>query len=242
MDNKDSLKIYLLSFFLILFIISTLILGFIVYKSYNSKTDNKDFIALFQDTITNFDNTNNDNLNNTNSNDSNITTNSSADSSTNSTQENITNSDVEKIAKNTYETAYNLLHDESSGVITAGEYNINGEQKFGYKVDISKLESVFSKKVIYEMKSQLLEVNGEFYDFSTTPSFYENLDLSTIFGSTDQSIRPLTVKYYTDDLIIAEGQLISTVEDDIIFGHLDEYPLYIIFVKDNDNWLIDLYE
>lgn len=238
MDNKDSLKIYLLSFFLILFILFTLILSYIIYRLYNEKTDNKYMIASLQNKITNFSNINNDNSNNTNSVNIDSTTNSLAESN----QENITKSEAEKIAKDTYEKTYNFFHDESLGVMTAGEYNINGEEKFGYKVDISKLESVFSKKVIYEIKSQLLEVNGEYYDLSTAPSFYEKLDLSTIFGSTDQSIRPLIVKNYTNNLIIAEGQLTSESEDDIIFGHFDEYPLYIIFVRDGDNWLIDLYE
>ena len=236
MDTKDSLKIYLLSFFLILFILSTLILSFIIYRLYNEKTNNKYMIASLQNKITSFNNTNNDSSNNTNS------TNYLSNSLTASTQENITKSDAEKIAKDAYERAYNLFHDESLGVMVAGEYNINGEKKLGYKIDIPKLESVFSKKVIYEIKSQLLEVNGEYYDLSTTSSFYEKLDLSTIFGSTDQGIRPLIVKNYTNDLIIAEGQLTSESEDDIIFGHLDEYPLYIILVRNGDNWLIDLYE
>lgn len=227
MNNNTSFKLYLISFFLILFIISTIILVFLLYNSNKEKNNNINLSYQNQPSEINTLKSN---------------TNQNTNMITESNNAIIKKSDAEKIAKSTYKTAYNILHDESSKAIIAGEYSINGENKFGYKIDFSKLETIFSKKLIEKMKSQLIEINEEYYDFSSAPSFYEKLDLSSIFGSTDQSIRPIKVIIYTDNLIVAEGQLSSDENDDIIDGQLDNYPLYIIFVKSNNKWLIDLYE
>ena len=240
LDNNGSIKTYLLSFFLVLFIIITIILSFIVYRLYNKNLQsfqqlNVANLPSSQENISLYNTTSNSHSYNVSNSINNSFLNSTSSQSDN------TNFDAEQIANDTYKKAYNLFHNDTN-IITEGIYDINGEKKSGYKINISKLETIFSEKLIYELKSQLIEINGEYYDFSTSPNFYEKLDLYSIFGSTDQGFRNLTVKTYTDNLIIAQGQLSSDMEDDIIYGHLDKYPLYIIFTKENDNWLIDLYE
>jgi uncharacterized membrane protein len=60
---------------------------------------------------------------------------------------------------------------------------------------------------------------------------------SGLFGRTDGGIRQLSIVSSSDDVIIANGQLQSSDTTD---G--DAYPLYIIFVKENDSYKIDMFE
>ncbi len=61
-----------------------------------------------------------------------------------------------------------------------------------------------------------------------------------IFGLTDQGKRPLTIVSYTEDIVIATGQLVKGSED--VMYDADNYPLYIVFKKENNSWKIDLFE
>lgn len=61
-----------------------------------------------------------------------------------------------------------------------------------------------------------------------------------IFGLTDQGRRPLTIVSYTEDTVIATGQLVKGSEQ--VMYDEDNYPLYIVFKKENNSWKIDLFE
>lgn len=157
---------------------------------------------------------------------------------TSSEEKTITKDEALEKATETYTKAYNMFHSED--VVIPGEYNVTGESKLGYKINIKELENVFSERAIKIIKEKLIENNGEYYDIKTdenTATFFETTDVTSIFSAADSGIRKLSIIEYTDNYIMAnekfEGNEHSDAED---VGH------NIGFIKENGKWLIDIYE
>ena len=234
---KKSSKVILV--ILVIIIISLVCLGGWFLVSSLNKSNEKINELENKITISNEDdnksesikNENEDNeINNLNSVNNTTTTNNKSNNT------NMTKEEALKIATNVYTNAYQQMFNKE---FVYGDYDIDGKKVFAAKADFNIISKYFSSKIVESFKSHLKEVNGEYYDVKEENSagFAETLDLSTIFGGTDQGIRTLTIKNYSDNMIVATGQLVNNTE-----GDNDRYPLYIIFVKEGDNWLIDLYE
>lgn len=66
------------------------------------------------------------------------------------------------------------------------------------------------------------------------------MSIYSILSSMDQGKRPLTIVSYTDDTVIVKGQLVKGNPNTMYDA--DEYPLYIIFKKENNTYKIDMFE
>lgn len=248
MEEKKTIKISISTLLLIITIIVICIMGYFIYKTNSDKTllsqnnsnlnneisslkveieNEKDKIKTISNAI------NSSNNSNTNT----ELTGTTQVATTNTQHPELTESEALIVATNTYKSAYNMLY--SDQVMISGNYNINGEKKYGYKVNINELERAFSKRAIELIKKQLKQYNGEYYDIEeeNKTTFFETIDPGSIFSGTDAENRDLTVVDYTDKYIIATGKLLS---GENTYG--DKVPLYIIFVKENGKWLIEIYE
>lgn len=114
---------------------------------------------------------------------------------------------------NVYKNAYNYIN--------SGDLDITSDLS-----NNSELKTYFTDKAMNYISKNNSATNVVF--------FYG------ILGSTDQGIRPLTIVSYTDDTIIATGQLIEGASETLYDA--DKYPLYIIFKKEANSWKIDLFE
>lgn len=105
-------------------------------------------------------------------------------------------------------------------------YNVINSHEEYTKYDENELSPYFTKKSLNIIEKMVTNSSN------TNPAFFSGL-----FGRTNQSIRPLTILYATDDTVFATGQTIDNSQ-----GDKDEYPLYIVFKNDNGTWKIDLFE
>lgn len=139
-----------------------------------------------------------------------------------SVEETFKESDALKIANDSYRSAYNYVNNSLF---------INNESlEYGcMQVNVDNLNNYFTDKVVNDFKNSLETNELIYYDCGT---LYNTLDLASIFGVTDQGIRELTIVSYKENIIIANGKLNNEYEKD----------RYIVFVKENDKWLIDMYE
>ncbi len=146
-----------------------------------------------------------------------------------------------KIVSNIYEKAYHALNGsgEADTINTLEETTINGDVY--YKMNIDVIKPYFSNRAFQIIKSNFIEKDGSYYDIyndGNKHSYLEDLTLSrTIFGGTDQGLRPLTIVSISENVIYATGQLTPPRETDT-----DAYPLSITFIKENGNWVIDSFE
>lgn len=240
METKESIKISLSTFILIIAVIVIVIMGYFIYKISKEKTllDKENSNLESEISSLKIDTNNIKNTSETISNTvvaSNSTNNALSSTTTNTS---LTEAEALKIATNTYEKAYKMFRSRQFTI--DGNYNVNGKQQSCYKVNISELEKVFSKRAIEKIKGSLWKDNGEYYDIAgenNNNKFFDSIDVATIFSNVDSGIRPLSIIEYNDKYIIANGKLES---GEHTTG--DEFPLYIIFTKENGNWLIDLYE
>lgn len=239
MEEKKVLKISLSTFFLIVAIITIAIMTYLMYKSYNENTSLNEQVVSLQGKVSNLQKDLTENAEGTTINTTTIQSskpnNTTTGSSTSTSDDAISEEEALKTATNVYETAYKIFSSEEFR--NSENFSFEGKQTQGYKINIDKLENVFSKRAIANIKNRLYELNGNYYDSDDITGFLTEIDVSSIFGTTDAGIRPLSIVNSNDTSITATGKLEEGEHTD---G--DEFPLYIIFVKENGNWVIDLYE
>ena len=145
----------------------------------------------------------------TSSNESSVAENSKGDN----TISKVTGQDEKKMLEDitkVYEDAFNYIN--------SGNLDISSDLS-----NVTDLKNYFTDKA---------------FDYISRNNNANNMIFFTgIFGITDQGIRPLQILSYTDDTIIATGQLIENP-----LGDSDTYPLYIIFKKQENSYKIDLFE
>ncbi len=146
-----------------------------------------------------------------------------------------------QIVQDLYSNAYQSINSNWESIWEDNNYTINGKQY--YKVNLTELSKYFSSKIMEKIKLNLIFYNNEYYDLKSKVDdndeipFHESLSVyQNLFGSTDQKMRQLTLKSFNDDIIVAEGQS-KNVEN----GDSDQYPLYLILIKENNNWVIDYF-
>lgn len=108
------------------------------------------------------------------------------------------------------------------------------------KFDSSKVQSFFTKRLLYQIERRFQSSDiGEWNTFI-------NSMVPTIFGATDQTMRPLSIIDYSDELIIAEGKVTidcSTCPPGLFCScPNDKYAHVITFRKENGTWLIDYFD
>ena len=139
------------------------------------------------------------------------------------------------IASDIYKKAYEALN---GNINTMEEITIDGN--IYYRMDLELIKPYFSTKAMTKFKENFVEKDGKYYDIYNDGgkhSYLEDLIVhKTIFGGTDQGLRPLTIVHISQDTIYASGQLIEG------YYETDIAPLSIIFIKENGNWVIDSFE
>ena len=148
-----------------------------------------------------------------------------------------------QMVSDVYKKAFEAINgtDDSDGMDTHKEKTFSGDVY--YEMNIDAIKPYFSNRALSWIKYNLLEDGGKYYDIyndgeGNKESYYEHLTVDEkMFGSTDKGLRPLTIVSVSENVIYATGQLVENGELDT-----DPYPLGIVFVKENDNWVIDLFE
>ena len=181
----------------------------------------------------------NDVITSTNTTNSNSQSNSDDDiTSTTNINFSLEESEALQIATDAYKKAYNLFSSEEFRGL--GNYNIvvnNVELQSSNKINISLLNNVFSDNAIKNITNSLVEYNGEYYDASS--DFLTSIEVSTIFRTQAGDVKPLSLKVFNDECIVATGQIQNSNDEYIM---TDDFPYYIVFVKENGKWLIDYYQ
>lgn len=229
MNEKKEIKISLSAIIIIIAVILICIMGACLYKLNDEKITEEEKNEGLNNEIAA--------LKNETSKES-TTNETSSEEKTETEEKTITKDEALEKATETYTKAYNMFHSED--VVIPGEYNVTGESKLGYKINIKELENVFSERAIKIIKEKLIENNGEYYDIKTdenTATFFETTDVTSIFSAVDSGIRKLSIIEYTDNYIMANGKFEGNEHSDA-----EDVGHNIGFIKENGKWLIDIYE
>lgn len=229
MNEKKEIKISLSAIIIIIAVILICIMGVFLYKLNDEKITEEEKNEGLNNEIAA--------LKNETSKES-TTNETSSEEKTETEEKTITKDEALEKATETYTKAYNMFHSED--VVIPGEYNVTGESKLGYKINIKELENVFSERAIKIIKEKLIENNGEYYDIKTdenTATFFETTDVTSIFSAVDSGIRKLSIIEYTDNYIMANGKFEGNEHSDA-----EDVGHNIGFIKENGKWLIDIYE
>ena len=229
MNEKKEIKISLSAIIIIIAVILICIMGVFLYKLNDEKITEEEKNEGLNNEIAA--------LKNETSKES-TTNETSSEEKTETEEKTITKDEALEKATETYTKAYNMFHSED--VVIPGEYNVTGESKLGYKINIKELENVFSERAIKIIKEKLIENNGEYYDIKTdenTATFFETTDVTSIFSAVDSGIRKLSIIEYTDNYIMANGKFDGNEHSDA-----EDVGHNIGFIKENGKWLIDIYE
>lgn len=117
-----------------------------------------------------------------------------------------------------YENAYKKMYD---GILTS-----EGDS---YKINEQEATPYFTKRGIDYLK----ETDSDF------------IEVSSIFSSTDASVRPLTILTYSNDTVLVSGiikdhKILKNGKVEVGEGADDEeYPHYMVFKLENNTWKID---
>ncbi len=112
-------------------------------------------------------------------------------------------------------------------------YYINNGENLEY--DEKTLSKYFTKKGLSEVEKLYTDTTG-------------SLLLTSIFNTTDQGLRKLTLRMYDDETAVATGLYTPTKISDedsnesYSVGEKSKYPEYIIFKKDSGVWKIEMFE
>ncbi len=125
------------------------------------------------------------------------------------------------------------IYSEAYEYINGGNIFIDTGYKLNYNtrcnlVNFNGMEDYFSNKAIENMKKYLVFDKTNYYDCSNTLN-------SSLFNSL------LGEKERTLELVLSDEKQVlvsSKFEED----EINDFPLYMVFVKEDDKWLIDSYE
>lgn len=229
MGEKKVVKINLTTIFLVVAVIIIGVMSFFLYRNSTDKKNANSKIGELENTVTEL-----------NSRIEKFKLNIQGDERTDVEKQRKEAEDEQIIqtANNVYKSAYEAI-DEGSGLIDYSQMYSKIDPATGktidcYKVNLEKLNNLLSDKLITNLKNKLFtDDQKNYYTHGNELDFF----ISTIFGNTDQGIRPLTLVTRTENTAIFTGQLAKTENRDA-----DKYPLYLIFTQVNGNWVIDLYE
>lgn len=119
------------------------------------------------------------------------------------------------------------------------------------KVEMTEEEALNIANDVYKKAYAVFETKGmELSNYFTKKAIskYENwktlhsdsLYMTTIFSSTGKKIRPLSVEMYNDEKIVVTGQITNVDGETTVKA--DQYPYYLVLIKENGKWLIDCFE
>ena len=231
MENKHNKAVTIFLIVVIVLLIAGL--GVMTYFliNLNNKTNTQEEVL----NATNKQNAVEQNMGNVNTNTNSSKEQSDVQNNTSKSSTAMTIEETKTIAQDLYSKVYGLisegtgLHDGNAKKISA-----NGKEVEAYKLDFSKVESYFTDSAMRNLRRYSDYMNGEAYyrTLNNTFSSTNVLDfMYTIFGVTDQGVRNLEIKSFNDNIIVAKS---------IKEGKM--FEKYIIFVKENDSWKIDMFE
>lgn len=133
-----------------------------------------------------------------------------------------TESDALKIINEKYQDAYEYVNNSMF-------FNNDSLDAGCLQLDTKGLSKYFTERVINDFKDMMLTNDEIYYDCEEV---LNALELASIFGTTDQGQRELEVVTFNEEVIVAKGKLTTNFDKE----------RYIILVKQDNSWLIDLYE
>lgn len=126
-----------------------------------------------------------------------------------------------------YENAYEYINGDNIFVDTGYKLNYNTRCNL---VNFNGMEDYFSSKAIENMKKYLVFDETNYYDCGNTLN-------SSLFNSIlGEKVRDLEM------VLSDEKQVLVTSKFEIGCNEIDDFPLYMVLVKEDDEWLIDSYE
>ena len=155
--------------------------------------------------------------------------------------------DALRTVQKLYEDVYIKLggtfinNDELVNISIGSEELVGGQLNVeAYKIDFGTIEKYFTKRATNYLKTFYTDTpyghsDGNYYIFLKENVYSSNSKkdlVSTIFNTTDDSVRKLKIVSYNDKVIVA-------VSENTSFTGLDEY---IIFKLENGDWKIDMFE
>lgn len=169
------------------------------------------------------------------------------------TEPKLTASEAETIAQTVFNKAYNVLKGDAgfANWDYSGKIKYDGVDVNAYSVNMDSLKPYFTEKCLKFIGSRFTDTpdadkavdvygnKGSYYIFADGNSHASSFS-NTIFGMKDHEKAELAVLFADDDMILAKNNMyyygIYESEDTI------ERVEYIILVKEDDEWKIDMFE